>query len=138
MNKQRAAKERAHNERMKLQSKAALERKWQELLKAEGGFALNGVKPDKRTTITLDKRDPAPARRNMPTERLPAKYSAQPQRRKTRAMTPEMQERDEAAKREYDERIRPRIGQVGNKMGDQYLTDSDLKDMRAGNLRRRP
>lgn len=138
MNKQRAAKERAHSQRMKLQSKAALERRWQDLLKAEGGFALNGVKPDKRKTITLDKRDPAPARRNMPDERLPAKYAVQPQRRQSAKLSPEMQERDDAAKRHYDERIRPRIGQVGNKMGDQYLTDSDLKDMRAGNLRRRP
>lgn len=48
----------------------------------------------------------------------------------------EMAAREQRAK-EQAELLKGRVGPVGNKMGDQYLTDLDLADMRKGLLRRR-
>lgn len=45
--------------------------------------------------------------------------------------------RREQLAREETAALKSRVGPVGNKMGDQYLTDTDLKDAKAGLLRRR-
>ncbi len=57
--------------------------------------------------------------------------------RKTVKYSGELALRQQAALQRTEE-LKARVGPVGNKMGDQYLTDSDLADMRKGLLRRRP
>lgn len=51
-------------------------------------------------------------------------------------LSPEMEAREKAAQQEAI-LLKARVGMVGNKMGLQYLTDSDLEDSRKGLTRRR-
>lgn len=115
---------------------ASLNRKWDAFLNQQGGFA-RSPKP-KDAPKELSHVDKAPFRRNFPTEVREGRYTIHVSRKKDQQLSEEMQAREEIARRDYDERIRTRIGQVYPKGSDQqYLTDSDLQDMKGGLLRRR-
>lgn len=136
MNKEKAARRRAHNSRMSAQRMEALNRQWEALLNQQGGFSRDGAKP--KHLVAQSKAAPTPFRRNMPEQPLPGRYVAQQSTHNKKQLSPEMQEREDKAKRHYDENIRTRIGQVFNKgSASQYLTDSDLADQKKGLTRRR-
>lgn len=69
-------------------------------------------------------------------QRLPAKVDPIPKVPEAPQYEGDMAEREEAARQRTRE-MKARVGPVGNKMGPQYMTDSDLADERQGLLRRR-
>lgn len=69
-------------------------------------------------------------------QRLPAKADPAPKVVAEPKYDGEMAEREAAALQRTKE-MQARVGPVGNKMGPQYMTDSDLADERQGLLRRR-
>ncbi|BAG41493.2 hypothetical protein [Ralstonia phage phiRSL1] len=130
--KARAQKQRESVARQKQLDKEATERRWQELLKQQGGFTRPGTTP-KVTTKPRQRIET----RSFPFQ--PATYVPHGEQQAKKPVYDEaMQERNKAAIEDYNQRIRPRIGQVYPKGSDQqYLTDSDLQDMQKGLLRRR-
>jgi hypothetical protein len=134
--KAKAAKKREHQKRQKELDMASLNRKWDAFLKQEGGFARSPKHKD--APKELSRADKAPFRRNFPDEVRQGRYTIHVAKKQDQQLSEEMQAREEIARRDYDERIRTRIGQVYPKGSDQqYLTDSDLRDMKGGLLRRR-
>lgn len=69
-------------------------------------------------------------------QRLPAKADPVPKIPEEPQYDGELAKRQEAALQRTKE-MQARVGPVGNKMGPQYMTDSDLADERKGLLRRR-
>ena len=136
-----AARDRERRKQEQEAERQSLAASLQELRTRTAGFSKSPITKEIRERIrqrlkkeTMERLGPrydtsssfAPARPGQHV--LPAK--------KTVKYSGELAMREERAKIEA-QKLRGRVGQVGNKMGPQYLTDSDLQDMRKGLLRRR-
>lgn len=69
-------------------------------------------------------------------KRLPAKADPVPEKRKQVRYEGDMLKRELQAQ-EQTKLLKNRVGPLGNKMGNQYMTDTDYEDFKKGLLRRR-
>lgn len=113
---------------------------YKELSTRTGGFARGGTADKKQLKRKAQEQEQLAKFglrfHERPKSRKPVNVELQVKVRNVPRYSGEMAERELKAKQEY-ERMKLRIGPVGNKMGDQYLTDSDLADFKKGLLRRR-
>lgn len=114
------------NKKHKQEEDRLLKENYERLKNLTGGFARGGE------VKIIKKRLSPPS--TLPF--LPAKIDPPPKIMKKKEYTGDLLDRELAAKEKYRE-MQSRIAPVGNKMGAQYLNDTDLADFKKGLLRRR-
>lgn len=136
--KAKAALKREHEKRQKQMEEAALQRKWEKLTSQTGGFSRSAS-----TRVSQPKKIEPPRYQRESDLQLISKSRSDryndyrtPEPKAKQRLSEEMQKREEAALARYQE-LKARTGPLGNKMGNQFMGELDLAEMRAGGLRRR-
>jgi len=135
-----AERDRLNKVKEAVQEQERLLESYRELSTRTGGFSRGGTVDKVAIKKRLQEQESlskfGPRFHERPKSTKPVNVSMQVKQKPNPRYTDEMATREEKAKQEY-ERMKMRVGPVGNKMGDQYLTDSDLADFKRGLLRRR-
>lgn len=134
-----ALRDREHRLREQQVLDAQLQRNFERLKSEVGGFARPGTKasaPAIRKKARAEEQSKRFGTRYEVGARLPAKADPAPRDNLGPRYTGDMARR-EAEALEQTKLLQNRVAPLGNKMGNQYMTDSDLADFKKGLLRRR-
>lgn len=141
--KRRAALIRERNRKEQEAEVKRLQANWERIQNSTGGFALANSttvakgRPEPLLLHSVEKRFPGRFVAKVPsTQQIPKRGLGSIKVKELPKYEGRMLEREQQAQ-EQTKLLKNRVAPIGNKMGPQYLNDSDLSDFEKGLLRRR-
>jgi hypothetical protein len=134
--KDKAAKQREHNRRQKLQEQQANDARVLGLKNMTSGFARTARTKEVEAAFAASKIPVYSKTRTVVHSQSLAERFTAPAPKPKQQLSEEMQQREAAAREQYEE-MKKRVGPAYNKGGYQYLSEGELAAEKKGELRRR-